>query len=64
MINKLTEIVGLDMVFDGSSEDYVASEIEKQKRKLKEMSKMMEKQHNLLRLIVQVGIILTCLRDL
>lgn len=42
------------MVFDGSSEDYVASEIEKQKRKLKEMSKMMEKQHNLLRLIVQV----------
>jgi transient receptor potential cation channel subfamily A member 1 len=42
------------MVLDGSNEDYVASEMEKQKRKLKEMSKMMEQQHQLLRLIVQV----------
>lgn len=43
------------MVLDGSSEDYLASEIDKQKRKLKDMSNLMEKQHNLLRLIVQVG---------
>jgi transient receptor potential cation channel subfamily A member 1 len=42
------------MVLDGSNEDYVASEMEKQKRKLKEMSKLMEQQHQLLRLIVQV----------
>jgi transient receptor potential cation channel subfamily A member 1 len=41
------------MVLD-SNEDYVATEIEKQKRKLKEMSKLMEQQHQLLRLIVQV----------
>jgi hypothetical protein len=37
-----------------SSEDYLTSEMEKQKRKLKEMSKLMEQQHQLLRLIVQV----------
>lgn len=41
------------MVLD-SNEDYVSSEIEKQRRKLKEMSKLMEQQHQLLRLIVQV----------
>jgi hypothetical protein len=43
----------LEMVLE-SSEDYLTSEMEKQKRKLKEMSKLMEQQHQLLRLIVQV----------
>lgn len=43
----------LEMVLD-SKEDYVTSEMEKQKRKLKDMSKLMEQQHQLLRLIVQV----------
>lgn len=42
------------MVLDGSNEDYVASEMDKQRRKLKEMSKVMEQQYQLLRLIVQV----------
>lgn len=41
------------MVLD-SNEDYMSSEMEKQKRKLKDMTKLMEQQHQLLRLIVQV----------
>lgn len=41
------------MVLD-SNEDYVSSEMEKQKRKLKDMAKLMDQQHQLLRLIVQV----------
>lgn len=41
------------MVLD-SNEDYVTFEMEKQKRKMKDMTKLMEQQHQLLRLIVQV----------
>lgn len=46
-------LAGLEMVLD-SNEDYVTSEMEKQKRKLKDMTKLIEQQHQLLRLIVQV----------
>lgn len=52
-MNTSYVVAGLEMVLE-SNEDYVTSEMEKQKRKLKEMSKMMEQQHQLLRLIVQV----------
>jgi transient receptor potential cation channel subfamily A protein 1 len=55
LIQKVSSFsAGLEMVLDGSNEDYVTSEMEKQKRKLKEMSKLLEQQHQLLRLIVQV----------
>jgi transient receptor potential cation channel subfamily A member 1 len=50
---NLIPAASLEMVLD-SNEDYVTSEMEKQKRKLKDMSKLMESQHQLLRLIVQV----------
>ncbi|CAG9788975.1 unnamed protein product [Diatraea saccharalis] len=43
---------GLDLVLE-SSEDYITNELEKQKRKLREMSQLMEQQHMLIRLIVQ-----------
>lgn len=49
-------LAGLEMVLD-TNEDYVSSEIDKQKRKLKDMTKLMEQQHQLLRLIVQVRIL-------
>ncbi|CRK86167.1 CLUMA_CG000050, isoform A [Clunio marinus] len=42
----------LDIMLD-TNEDYISYEMEKQKRKLKEMTKMIEQQHQLLRLIVQ-----------
>jgi transient receptor potential cation channel subfamily A member 1 len=50
-----TSLAGLEMVLD-SNEDFVTSEMEKQKRKLKDISNLMEQQHQLLRLIVQVRI--------
>lgn len=42
------------MVVD-STEDYITSEMMKQKRKLKEISSALETQHLFLRLIVQVS---------
>lgn len=45
--------LGLDMVME-SGDDYVVNEIEKTKRKLKDISSILETQQTLLRLIVQV----------
>lgn len=42
----------LEMVLD-SNEDYVSTELDKQKRKLREIGSALEAQHQLLRLIVQ-----------
>lgn len=44
---------GLDLVLE-SSEDYITAELDKQKRRLRDMSQLMEQQHTLIRLIVQV----------
>jgi hypothetical protein len=46
---------GLELVLDNANDDFMFNEIEKQKTKLKDMSKMIEQQHQLLRLIVQVN---------
>ncbi|XP_055621536.1 transient receptor potential cation channel subfamily A member 1 isoform X2 [Toxorhynchites rutilus septentrionalis] len=43
---------GIDFVLD-NNEDYVVTELEKQKRKLREIGSALENQHQLLRLIVQ-----------
>ncbi|CAH2103609.1 unnamed protein product [Euphydryas editha] len=43
---------GLDFVLE-NSEDFISAELEKQKRRLREMSKSLEQQYTLLRLIVQ-----------
>ncbi|XP_048509555.1 transient receptor potential cation channel subfamily A member 1 isoform X2 [Athalia rosae] len=43
---------GLDMVLE-NNEDYVTQELDKQKRRLKDMTQTLEIQHQLLRLIVQ-----------
>ncbi|XP_055707282.1 transient receptor potential cation channel subfamily A member 1 isoform X3 [Phlebotomus papatasi] len=51
--NPFNEDAGLEMVLDSSSEDYLATEIDKQKRKLREITSALEQQHQLLRLIVQ-----------
>ncbi|GAB0086812.1 transient receptor potential cation channel subfamily A member 1 [Sergentomyia squamirostris] len=51
--NPFTEDSGLEMVLDSSTEDYMAAEIDKQKRKLREIGTAIEQQHQLLRLIVQ-----------
>lgn len=42
----------MDMTFD-NNDDYVTNELNKQKRKLREMSRILDQQHQLLRLIVQ-----------
>lgn len=47
---------GIDFVLD-NNEDYVVTELEKQKRKLREISSALDNQHQLLRLIVQVIIV-------
>ncbi|GBP92293.1 Transient receptor potential cation channel subfamily A member 1 [Eumeta japonica] len=44
--------VNLDLVLE-SNEDYITSELDKQKRRLREMSALLEQQHTLTRLIVQ-----------
>lgn len=53
MYNLFILNLGLDMIME-SGEDYVISEIEKTKRKLKDISSNLENQQHLLRLIVQV----------
>lgn len=45
---------GIDFVLD-SNEDYIVTELEKQKRKLREIGSALDSQHQLLRLIVQVS---------
>ncbi|XP_075991157.1 transient receptor potential cation channel A1 isoform X2 [Anticarsia gemmatalis] len=50
--NPFSDDSGLDLVLE-SSEDYITAELDKQKRKLREMSHLLEQQHTLVRLIVQ-----------
>lgn len=50
--NIFQNLAGLEMVLD-TNEDYITSEMEKQKKKLKDIYKVIEQQHQLLRLIVQ-----------
>lgn len=38
-----------------SNEDYLTEEMEKQKKKLRDISNVLDTQHQLLRLIIQVG---------
>lgn len=47
-------IAGLDMVMD-TNEDFMFNEIDKQKRKLREIAVALDQQNQLLRLIVQVS---------
>lgn len=44
---------GLEMVLD-TNEDFLVNEMDKQKRKLREIGQTLEQQHQLLRLIIQV----------
>lgn len=51
--NVLSFTAGIEMVLD-TNEDFIATEIDKQKRKLRDISVALDQQHQLLRLIVQV----------
>lgn len=44
----------VDMMLD-NQEDYLTEELEKQKKKLRDISNVLENQHQLLRLIIQVS---------
>lgn len=48
-----SDLVGLEMMLD-NGEDYLSLELEKHKKRLKEITTALEMQHQLLRLIVQV----------
>ncbi|XP_052751408.1 transient receptor potential cation channel subfamily A member 1 [Galleria mellonella] len=50
--NPFTDDAGLDLVLE-SNEDYITAQLDKQKRRLREMSQLLEQQHVLVRLIVQ-----------
>ncbi|XP_060809510.1 transient receptor potential cation channel subfamily A member 1 [Amyelois transitella] len=50
--NPFTDDAGLDLVLE-SNEDFITAELDKQKRRLREMSQLLEQQHTLVRLIVQ-----------
>ncbi|XP_048004376.1 transient receptor potential cation channel subfamily A member 1 [Leguminivora glycinivorella] len=50
--NPFTDDASLDLVLE-SSEDYISAELDKQKRRLREMSQLLEQQHTLIRLVVQ-----------
>lgn len=47
-------LAGLEMVLETQQEDYLTTELDKQKRKLKDIRQIIDQQHQLLRLIVQV----------
>lgn len=44
----------VDMMMD-NNEDYLSEEMDKQKRKLRDIGSVLENQHQLLRLIIQVS---------
>lgn len=44
------------MVLETQHDDYLTTELEKQKRKLKDIRNIIDQQHQLLRLIVQVRV--------
>lgn len=52
--NLYTFLGGLEMVLDTNNDDYLVTEIDKQKRKLREIGKTLDQQYQLMRLIVQV----------
>lgn len=43
----------MDVLQFDNSDDYINNELEKQRRKLRDISRVLEQQHQLLRLIVQ-----------
>lgn len=49
---------GIDLIME-SNDDFMVSEIDKQKRKLRDIGSVLEQQHQLLRLIVQVRLPIT-----
>lgn len=49
-------ISGLDMVMD-SGEDYVIAELDKTKKRLRDITRTLEAQNQFLRLIVQVKVV-------
>ncbi|KAL9905738.1 transient receptor potential cation channel A1 [Glossina fuscipes fuscipes] len=51
--NPFTEDTSLDAMPFENNDDYINSELEKQKRKLRDIGRTLEQQHQLLRLIVQ-----------
>ncbi|KAJ6633494.1 Transient receptor potential cation channel subfamily A member 1 [Pseudolycoriella hygida] len=50
--NPFTDDATVDMMMD-NTEDYLTEEMEKQKKKLRDISNVLENQHQLLRLIIQ-----------
>jgi hypothetical protein len=55
---------GVELVLENQNEvDYLSTELDKQKRKLREMMKLLEQQHQLTRLIIQVRIMFVFQRN-
>lgn len=52
-IMHLYIVAGMDLMMD-TNEDYLTEELDKQRKKLKDISGTLEQQHQLLRLIIQV----------
>lgn len=53
--NVRYDVLGSDIMMD-SQEDYLSDELDKQRRRLKEIGSTLEQQHQMLRLIIQVSI--------
>ncbi|KAI8118790.1 Transient receptor potential cation channel subfamily A member 1 [Lucilia cuprina] len=51
--NPFSEDTSMDVLQFENNDDFINSELEKQKRKLRDISRILEQQHQLLRLIVQ-----------
>lgn len=57
LTNSKYSLDNIDMGFD-TTEEIVAEELEKQRRKLRDITATLDQQHQMLRLIVQVGFVL------
>ncbi|XP_030385455.1 transient receptor potential cation channel subfamily A member 1 isoform X2 [Scaptodrosophila lebanonensis] len=51
--NPFTEDSAMDVIAFDNNDDYINAELERQRRKLRDISRMLEQQHQLVRLIVQ-----------
>ncbi|KAH8319295.1 hypothetical protein KR067_004641 [Drosophila pandora] len=51
--NPFTEDSSMDAISFDNNDDYINAELERQRRKLRDISRMLEQQHQLVRLIVQ-----------
>ncbi|XP_041563932.1 transient receptor potential cation channel subfamily A member 1 isoform X3 [Drosophila elegans] len=51
--NPFTEDSSMDAISFDNNDDYINAELERQRRKLRDISRMLEQQHHLVRLIVQ-----------